>query len=60
MGGRMMTKQETDRMFALMKEKGIEDPEKLLRTDREEIETRYGRIPSVPKWMLKYGSFCKS
>jgi len=23
MGGRMMTKQETDRMFALMKEKGI-------------------------------------
>ena len=49
-----------DMLCRLMKEKGFEDPEKLLRADREEIETRYGRIPSVPKWMLKYGSFCKS
>ena len=49
-----------DTICRLMKEKGFEDPEKLLRADREEIETRYGRIPSVPKWMIKYGSFCKS
>lgn len=39
--------------------KGFEGADLVIKAEREEIEARYGHIPSVPKWLLKYGSFCR-
>lgn len=35
------------------------DIEQFIRMNREQIEYRYGHIPSLPKWLIKYGDFCK-
>lgn len=36
-----------------------DNAENVLRQNKKEIEERYGMIPSVPKWLLRYESFCK-
>lgn len=41
----------------LMKEHNIESPEEILRQFKEDYVTRYGRISSIPKWLLNYESF---
>ena len=43
----------------LMKTHKINDVEQVLRTFTREISERYGHIPSVTTWLLKYESFCK-
>lgn len=35
------------------------DVGQFIRMNREQIEYRYGHIPSLPKWLIKYGDFCK-
>lgn len=43
----------------LMNLKRIENVTEIIRENRKEIETVYGHIPSLPKWIVKYGKFCK-
>lgn len=43
----------------LMKQQDISDAEACIKKNRPLIEERYERIASLPKWLLKYGQFCK-
>ena len=42
----------------LMRYYKSDDVEIIIRTYRKDIEERYEHIPSIPKWLLKYGKFC--
>lgn len=48
-----------DLINRIMRDKKIDNAEYVIRNFKNEIELRYGHIPSVPKWLLKYGFFCK-
>lgn len=48
-----------DLINKIMREKKIDNPESVIRNHKDEVEKRYGHIPSIPKWLLKYENFCK-
>lgn len=48
-----------DMVREVMERREIDNVDTAIRAERQGIETRYGHIPSIPKWILKYGDFCK-
>lgn len=43
----------------IMSKENLETAEQVFKEYRSDIEYRYGHIPSLPKWLIKYGDFCK-
>lgn len=46
-----------DMIKKLMKEDGTDDLRTIIKNHREEIEYRYGRFTSIPRYILKYGEY---